>query len=101
MRLHKAIEITASIERVFEFIDDPGNYSALRPEIVRVLGMQWLPHGGREVRYLTRDDWDDGLSVECMSRDIEYDPRPAGWSARRLPQVGQKALGGDYPRLED
>jgi hypothetical protein len=64
MRLRRDIEIAAPIERVFEFIDEPGNYPALRPQIVRVLETQRLPHGGREVRYLTRDDWDDRLSFE-------------------------------------
>jgi hypothetical protein len=52
MRLRRDIEIAAPIERVFEFIDDPGNYPALRPQIVRVLDTQRLPHGGREVRHL-------------------------------------------------
>jgi ligand-binding SRPBCC domain-containing protein len=45
MRLRRDIEIAAPIERVFEFIDEPGNYPALRPQIVRVLETQRLPHG--------------------------------------------------------
>jgi uncharacterized protein YndB with AHSA1/START domain len=74
MRLRRDIEIAAPIEQVFAFINDPGNYPALWPQIVRILDTQRLPHGGHEVRYLTRDDWDDRLSFECVGRDIEYDP---------------------------
>jgi uncharacterized protein YndB with AHSA1/START domain len=93
MRLRRDIEIAAPIERVFEFIDDPGNYPAFRPEIVRVLGTQRRPHGGREVRYLIRDDWDDRLSFECVGRDIEYDPPRRAVTEATASSRGRKLTG--------
>jgi hypothetical protein len=93
MRRRRDIDIAAPIERVFEFIDDPGNYPTLRPQIVRVLGTQPLPHGGCEVRYLTRDDWDDRLSFECVSRDIEYDPPRRAVTEATASSRGRKLTG--------
>jgi Polyketide cyclase / dehydrase and lipid transport len=102
MRLRQSITIAAPIERVFAFIDDPGNYPVLRPQIVRVLGVQGLPNGGREIRYLTRDDWDEHL-FEWVSRDLEYDPprrtvteetarATFGWEITDARSVTSKAL---------
>jgi uncharacterized protein YndB with AHSA1/START domain len=73
MRVRQSIAIAAPIERVFEFVDDPSNLPVLQPQVVRVLGAERLPTGGREVRFVTRDDW-DGHLFEVVSRDIEYDP---------------------------
>jgi hypothetical protein len=97
MRLRRDIEIAAPIERVFEFIDEPGNYPALRPQIVRVLETQRLPHGGREVRYLTRDDWDDRLSFEWVSRDIEYDPPRRMVTEATASSQARKLIGAIIP----
>lgn len=66
-----SVMVHAPIERVFEYIDDPGHLPEIWPSLVEVRDVQPLPNGGHSNHWTYKMA---GIRLEGTSEDIEHIP---------------------------
>jgi Polyketide cyclase / dehydrase and lipid transport len=71
-RVRQAISISASVEKVFGFLDVPENGLALIPQLVEVKDVAPLPNGGHRLRFVTLGR--RGKLCEWVSEHVERVP---------------------------
>ena len=67
-KVEKTIIISAPVEKVFDYIDDPTNQPEIWPNLVEVKDVQRLPNGGTSTRWVYKMA---GMRFQGTSEDTE------------------------------